>query len=350
MLDGADNVLTSVDLPAGEAGWQRFRELIESWPAFGVSAHRVVHGGDRFKSGVLIDDQVVEELEKLSALAPLHNPPALAGIGTLREVRPELPAVACFDTAFHDSLPPEVAIYGIPWEWTEQLGVRRFGFHGLSHAYAARRAAEMIGRPPEDLKVVTCHLGAGASLAAVAEGRSVDTTMGFTPLEGLIMATRSGSFDPGAVLWLQEQLDLSPASMTDKLEHSAGLLGMSGLSGDMREILAAADRGEPRSRLALAAYSHRVRCGIAAMAASMGGVDAIVFTGGVGESSPRVRELACLDLNFLGVELNAQTNAEARDDADISSSTAATKVFVIKAREDLEMAAEARRLRGRKGR
>ena len=344
MLDGTDAVLISIDLPAGEGGRQEFRELIESWPAFGVSAHRVVHGGDRFKSGVLIDELVVEELEKLAVLAPLHNPPALAGIRTLREVRPELPSVACFDTAFHDTLPPEVATYGIPWEWTEQLGVRRFGFHGLSHSYAARRAAEMIGRPPEDVKVVTCHLGAGASLAAVAGGRSVDTTMGFTPLEGLIMSTRSGSFDPGALLWLQEQLDLSPAAMTDKLEHSAGLLGMSGLSGDMREILAAADKGELRSRLALSAYAHRVRCGIAAMAASMGGADAIVFTGGVGESSPRVRELACRGLHFLGVELNAQRNAEAYDDAEISSLTAATKVFLIKAREDLEVAAETRRI------
>ncbi len=346
MLDGSDEVVASADLPPGDEGWKGLRERVESWPEFGVSAHRVVHGGSRFRSAVVIDEGVVAELERLTPLAPLHNPPALDGIRTLQQLRPGLPAVACFDTAFHSTLPLEASVYGIPWEWTEELGVRRYGFHGLSQSYASRRVAELMGRRPEDLKVVTCHLGAGASLAAVEGGRSVDTTMGFTPLEGLIMATRSGSVDPGALLWLQDKLGLSPAEMTDKLEHSSGLLGMSGRSADTREIIAAADGGDDRCRVAIDAYAARVRSGIAAMAASMGGLEAVVFTGGVGEASPRIRELSCRNLSFLGIELDPHRNEEAGGDADLSSPDAQTPVWVIKAREDLEIVREVRRLSG----
>lgn len=344
MLDGSDDVVESADLPPGDEGWEGLRGRIESWPEFAVSAHRVVHGGSRFRSAVVIDEGVVAELERLTPLAPLHNPPALDGIRTLQRLRPERPAVACFDTAFHSTLPPEASVYGIPWEWTEELGVRRYGFHGLSHSYAFRRVAELMRRRPENLKVVTCHLGAGASLAAVNGGRSVDTTMGFTPLEGLIMATRSGSVDPGALLWLQDELGLSPAEMANKLEHSSGLLGMSGRSADTREVLAAADGGDDRCRVTIDAYAARVRGGIAAMAASMGGLDAAVFTGGVGEASQRIRELSCRKLSFLGIELDTHRNEEARGDAEISPPDAQAPVWVINAREDLEIVQEVRRV------
>ncbi|MEX2586733.1 MAG: acetate/propionate family kinase, partial [Actinomycetota bacterium] len=308
LLDGADEVAESADLPEGRAGLDAMKELLDVWPSFAASGHRVVHGGSRFTTSVLVDDTVVGELGSLSALAPLHNPAAVAGIRALRRHRPVCPAVACFDTSFHSTLPDEAAVYGIPWQWTETLGVRRFGFHGLSYAGATRRAAWLLDREVSELKLVICHLGAGASLAAVAAGRSVDTTMGFTPLEGLIMATRSGSVDPGALLWIQEQLGLSPADMADRLDLSSGLLGMSGVSADMREVQSAAEQGQARAKLALAAYTHRVRASIAAMAASMGGVDAIIFTGGVGEASPQIRSLACQGLEFLGVELDEARN------------------------------------------
>jgi acetate kinase len=344
MLDGHDEVVASANLQPGDEGWGELQRLIEAWPDFEVSAHRVVHGGSRFRSAVVVDDRVVAELEKLTPLAPLHNPPAIDGIRTLQSLRPSVPAVACFDTAFHSTLPPEASVYGIPWEWTEDLGVRRYGFHGLSHSYASRRIAELMGQRPGGLKVVTCHLGAGASLAAVDGGRSVDTTMGFTPLEGLIMATRSGSVDPGALLWLQEELGLSPAEMTHKLEHSSGLLGMSGRSADTREIFAAADAGDVHCRVAIDTYAARVRSGIAAMSASMGGVDAVVFTGGVGESSSRMRDLSCRNLGFLGVELDPERNNKAAGDAGISTSEARTPAWVVTAREDLEMVREVRRV------
>ena len=313
-----------------------------------ASGHRVVHGGSRYRRSVVVDDHVVAELDHLAELAPLHNPPSVSAIQAVRRLLPDIPAIACFDTAFHAGIPAEAAVYGIPWQWTEELGVRRFGFHGLSHAYAARRAAELLGRELDELRLVTCHLGAGASLAAVAGGRSVDTTMGFTPLEGLIMATRSGSVDPGALLWLQQHLGLSPAEMNERLERSAGLLGMTGISGDMRRILEAADRGEGRAQQAVAAYGHRVRGGIAAMAAAMRGLDAVVMTGGVGEGSARVRSLVCLGLEFLGVELDPDRNTAATDtDADIARDGTAVRALRIQAREDLEIAAEVHRLLAR---
>ncbi|MEX0790101.1 MAG: acetate/propionate family kinase [Actinomycetota bacterium] len=318
---------------------------MESWPEFAASGHRVVHGGSRFRASVLIDDQVVAELDQLSELAPLHNPPAVAGIRALRSSHPELPAVACFDTSFHSTLPEEAAVYGIPWKWTEELGVRRFGFHGLSYAAATRRAAQMLGRQAADLRLVICHLGAGASLAAVEAGRSVDTTMGFTPLDGLIMATRSGSVDPGALLWLQEHLGLSPAEMAEELDLASGLLGMSGISGDMRLVLSAADEGVARAQRALGTYIHRLRGAIAAMAASMGAVDAIIFTGGVGEASPEVRSLACKGLELLGVTLDEDRNrAPGADDSDLSARGSRTRVLKIRTREDLQIVSEMRQI------
>jgi len=269
-------------------------------------------------------------------------------------VLPDVPSVACFDTAFHATLPAAASTYALPPEWRKRWDLRRYGFHGLSHAYASRRAAEILGRAPEGLRVVTCHLGAGASLAAVADGRSVDTTMGFTPLEGLVMATRSGSVDPGLVLWLAEHAGMPPAELAATLERRSGLLGLAG-TADMREIVTGAARGSPDARLALDVYVHRLRGAIAAMAASLGGLDALVFTGGVGEHAPAVRALAADGLGFLGVALDpgrndADRNDPGRDsaggpaDREIGADGASVRTLVVAAREDLEIARGVRRV------
>jgi acetate kinase len=241
-----------------------------------------------------------------------------------------VPAVACFDTAFHASLPAAASTYALPPEWRKRWDLRRFGFHGLSHAYATRRAAELLGRPVDGLRLVTCHLGAGASLAAVRDGRSVDTTMGFTPLEGLVMATRSGSVDPGLVLWLEEHVRMPPAELAATLEHRSGLRGLAG-TADMRAILAAEAGGDQDAALAVGVYLHRLRGLIAAMAAALGGLDALVFTGGVGENAPAIRARAVAGLAFLGVAVDAAANEQGAGDRAV----AAPGVLVVAAREDL---------------
>ena len=256
---------------------------------------------------------------------------------------PRLPAVACFDTAFHATLPAAAATYAIPREWREKYGVRRYGFHGLSHAYCSRRAAELVGRPPVGLRTVTCHLGAGASLAAVVDGRSVDTTMGFTPLEGLVMATRSGTVDPGLLLWLEEHEHLRPHDIATALEERSGLLALAG-TADMREVEAGAARDEPDARLALEVYTHRLVAGIAAMAAAADGLDVLAFTGGVGEHSAEVRWRAGRQLGFLGIAVDDRRNDTLEPDADISADGAQVRTLVITAREDLQIAAETRSL------
>lgn len=347
LLDAGDRVLAAANLsmPSTEDLAEQLGGFLDGAPRPDAAGHRIVHGGSVFRSSVVISDGVVEQLGRLGELAPLHNPPALAAAEALRRLRPGLPAVACFDTAFHASLPPAAATYAVPWSWTERHGIRRFGFHGLSHAYAARRAAELLGRPPGELRAVTCHLGAGASLAAVASGVSVDTTMGFTPLEGLVMATRSGSLDPGALLLVQRLAGLAPEQAERALDRESGLLGLSGISGDMRAVLDAADQGHERAGLAVAVYEHRLRSAIAAMAASMGGLDVVVFTGGVGERAPRIRQSACEGLAFLGVGLDRAANLGAGEaDADLSAPGAPVRVLLVRAREDVEIARETRRL------
>jgi acetate kinase len=305
--------------------------------------HRVVHGGPRYPASVRIDPEVVTYLTTIADLAPLHIPAALACVETVGSLLPALPAVACFDTAFHSKMPAAASTYAIPAEWRERYGIRRYGFHGFSHAYSARRAAELLGRPESELRVVTCHLGAGASLAAVSGGRSVDTTMGFTPLEGLVMATRSGSVDPGMLLWLQRHAGITESEMTDALDRRSGIYGLAGTS-DMRALLKRASSGDESAQLALDVYVHRLRACIASMAAAMGGLDALVFSGGVGENSSAVRAAAVSGLRFLGLELDSEHNARATEDTDISANGAGCRTVVIHAREDVEVAREVRRV------
>jgi acetate kinase len=322
-------------------------DLPGDMPQVDAVGHRIVHGGTKLTEPVVVDDGVVAMLESLTDLAPLHQPKSLRALAIVRAALPDVPAVACFDTAFHATLSPAAATYAVPRAWRERYGVRRYGFHGLSHAYAARRAAELLQRSAADLRLVTCHLGAGASLAAVAGGRSVDTTMGFTPLEGLVMATRCGSIDPGLVLWLQEHERLSEREVAQALESESGLLGLAGTS-DMREVIARADAGDATARLALDVYLRSLRAGIAAMAAAMGGLDAVVFTGGVGERSPRIRRDAASGLRFLGVHLDDEENeaADASTDLDVSYPGATAHVLVVHAREDVEIARQTRHALG----
>jgi acetate kinase len=340
VVGSSDDVLAAADLSApgqnGDLG--ELERFVDGAVELDAVGHRIVHGGD-LRESTLVDARTEHRLGELGELAPLHNGPALAVLGALRELRPDLPHVACFDTTFHVTLPPGAALYPVPREWIEQFGLRRFGFHGLSHAWASARTAQLLGAEPTGLRVVTCHLGAGASLAAVAGGRSVDTTMGFTPNEGLAMATRSGSIDPGMLLWLLRRGGLGADEAERALEHEAGLLGLSGHSADMQEVIAAADAGDGWSRDAFAVYLHRLRAGIAAMAAALGGLDALAFTGGVGERSPRVRAEACEGLAFLGVRLDRKKNEDpGADDVDVSDRDASVRTLVVHAREDLQIA------------
>jgi len=299
-------------------------------------------GGERFREAVRVDASVERALRELSDLAPLHQPKSLAALDAVGERLPQLPAVACFDTAFHATLPPSASTYALPAAWRERLGVRRFGFHGLSHGYVARRAPELLGlHEPAGLRIVSCHLGAGASLCAIRDGRSIDTTMGFTPLEGLVMATRSGSVDPGVLLWLAQHERISVDELADTLEHGSGLLGLAG-TPDMREVLAREQAGDAAAALALAVYLRSLRAHIAAMAAALGGLDVLSFTGGVGERSAELRRRACAGLGFLGVELAADANEQDGPDRQISPPGAEVRAAVISAREDLEIARQTR--------
>jgi acetate kinase len=303
--------------------------------------HRIVHGGTEFSGPVVLDLDVLDELYKLVDLAPLHQPKSLAAVEAVNEALPNLPAVGCFDTAFHTTLSRAAATYAVPRDWWKRLHVRRYGFHGLSHSYASRRAAKMLGRGAGDgFRVVTCHLGAGASLAAVLNGESVDTTMGFTPLEGLVMATRSGTVDPGLVLWLLEHQRVGPQELSQALEHESGLKALAG-TPDMRDVLR---RTDSDALLAVEVYLHRLRSGIGAMTAAIGGLDALVFTGGVGERSAPIRTSTAAGLGFLGVAVDGARNAAPRGDADVSADSASVRTLVIPAREDLEIARQVRAL------
>ncbi|MGH9289817.1 MAG: acetate/propionate family kinase, partial [Acidimicrobiales bacterium] len=335
-----DEVLGTEDLaPVDRLGDGDLGRALEKLRSFDAVGHRIVHGGERFREPVVVDGDVRAELEALADLAPLHQPKSLAALDAVTELVPDVPAVACFDTAFHASLSPAAATYAVPADWRDRLHVRRYGFHGLSHAYAARRASGVVG---DSGRLVTCHLGAGASLAAVRGVRSVDTTMGFTPLEGLVMATRSGTVDPGAVLWLITHHGLDPEAVAHTLEHESGLLALAG-TADMAAVVEAREAGDPTAGLAFDIYVHRLRAAIAAMVASLGGLDALVFTGGVGENAPTVRAAAVAGLGFVGAALDAHRNSAAVGGAgdpaaDITGPGSSARVLVVGAREDVEIA------------
>ena len=361
---GGDAVTAGADLPAAAgpgdggaldntAGSAAIKAAIESFGPVDAVGHRVVHGGTLYAAPVVLTPEVRKRLESLTDLAPLHQPKSLAALDAVSSVLPDVPAVACFDTAFHATIPAAAATFALPAEWRARWTLRRYGFHGLSHSYVSRRAAELAGHTPPagpaGLRVVTCHLGAGASLAAVHGGRSVDTTMGFTPLDGLVMATRSGSVDPGLVLWLEEHAHMPPRELADTLEHRSGLTGLAG-TGDMRQVLARAAAGDERALLGRNVYLHRLRAATAAMAAAMDGIDILVFTGGVGENSPEIRSRAAAGLHFLGVAVDEASNTAGRDergdDWEITAPGAAVRTFVIAAREDKQIAAEVRAVLG----
>jgi acetate kinase len=301
--------------------------------------HRVVHGGE-FRSPVRITPSVRSRIAALAELAPLHNPPGLEALAAAESLLPEVMHVAVFDTAFHATLPPAAHTYPLPYEWSHDWGIRRYGFHGLSHSYCATRAAEMLGRPVQELRIVICHLGHGCSASAVLGGRSVDTTMGFTPLDGLMMATRSGSVDPGILAHVQLQHGLEAKEVEEALNRRSGLLGVSGISADMREVMAAARTGNVRARLAIDVYSHRVRQAIGALTVTLGGLDALVFTAGVGENSAEVRAAVCRGLECIGLELDSDDNVRCRPDADVARRGSPARILVVATREDRAMLSE----------
>jgi acetate kinase len=305
--------------------------------------HRIVNGGREYTQPAMITAEVKSAIQRMAVFAPLHNRVELEGIELIEKMVGRIPQVAVFDTAFHSKLPDAAAIYPGPYEWIAQ-GIRRFGFHGINHQYCAERTARLLGKKLRELTIVTCHLGNGCSLAAIQDGRSIDTTMGFTPLEGLMMGTRSGSVDPGILTYLMREQNLSGQALDDLLNKKSGLLGISGVSGDMREIVAAMKNGNERARLAFDIFVHRLQTGIGAMIAALGGLDALVFTAGIGEHSPEVREAACANFDFWGLKLdttkNVSPSSEPQADLDISTSASRVRVLVVRAQEDWAIAKE----------
>ena len=307
----------------------------------GAVGHRVVHGGDRYTQAVVITPEVKRVIGELAELAPLHNPPALDGITAMERILPKTPQVAAFDTAFHATLSEAARTYPVPYKWTHQWGIRRYGFHGLSHSYCTGRAAEVLDL--RGLRLVIAHLGGGASLSAVRDGICVDTSMGFTPIDGVMMATRSGSLDPGILTYVMEYKGMDGKQLDVALNDQSGLLGVSGFSADMREVLAkSADNAD--ARLAIDVYVHRIRQTIGSMAATLGGIDAMVFTAGIGENSPEIRRRVCENMEFLGLELDQKANETSRPDADLATPTSPARILVLATREDLTIVRETHRL------
>jgi acetate kinase len=344
VLDEDGEIVEQHDVEKWDGDASMLDDVAGSW-VFDAVGHRVVHGGGEFTRATQVDDEVRSRLDALTSLAPLHQPRALAGIDAARETFGDRPSVACFDTAFHAGMPAAAATYAVPGTWRERWPVRRFGFHGLSHAYAARRTAELLGRPVQGLRVVTCHLGAGASLCAVSGGQSVDTTMGFTPLEGLVMATRSGTVDPGLVLWLQREGGLSLDEVNNALEHESGMKALGG-TADQGDLLRRAQAGDAVAGAAVDVYVHRLVRELGSMVAALGGLDALTFTGGVGENAASIRARAVEALGFTGVRLSVSANQSPTLDAVVHTEDSSVGVAVIEAREDLEIAREVRQTLG----
>jgi len=314
--------------------------VISSFADIEAIGHRVVHGGETFSGSVKIDREVMAALRSNIDLAPLHNPPNIMGIEACTEILPNAVQVGVFDTAFHQTMPDYAFIYGLPYELYKKHGIRRYGFHGTSHQYVAQRAASLCGKSLDEVKIITCHLGNGASITAVDRGKSVDTSMGFTPLEGLIMGTRSGDIDPAIPFYLMKQLNMSYDEVNDLLNKRSGVLGISGVSSDFRDIEEAADRGDQRAQLALRAFCYRVIKYIGAYAAAMNGVDIIAFTAGLGENSPPARAEICKSLTFLGAEIDEQKNNIRGKEADISADTSRVRILLIPTNEELMIARE----------
>jgi acetate kinase len=325
--------------------WNGKTRAVTSPAEIDVVGHRVVHGGPKYAESVRVTFEVKAGIAGLSAFAPLHNRAELEGMEVIEKVLGAIPQVAVFDTGFHRKMPPAAAVYPGPYQWFEG-GIYRYGFHGINHQYCATRAAQLLRRDLNSLKLVTCHLGNGCSLAAIHEGHSIDTTMGFTPLEGLMMGTRSGSVDPGILTYLMREHQLQAHEIDDVLNKESGLLGISGISGDMREILASMKQGHARSKLAFDIYVHRLQAGIGAMVAVLGGIEVLVFTAGVGENSAGVRAAACKRLSFLGVKLDDAANERCHPDGGIAAPDSAVRVLVIRAHEDWAIAKECWRLMG----
>lgn len=320
--------------------------VIQSMDEISAIGHRVVHAGEKFASSVLITDKVMDALNECIEIAPLHNPPNIMGIEACREILPDVPMVAVFDTAFHQTMPKEAYIYPLPYEYYENYKIRKYGFHGTSHKYVSERAASMLNKPIEDLKIITCHLGNGASLAAVKGGKSVDTSMGFTPLEGLAMGTRSGEIDPAIVTYLMGKEGISAEEVNTVLNKKSGVLGISGVSSDFRDIEEEANKGNERAKLALDVFNYRVRTTIGAYVAVMDGVDAIVFTAGLGENSALNRKEICKRLTFLGITLDSDKNNIHGGETIISTEDSKVKVMVIPTNEELVIARDTQEIVG----
>ena len=317
--------------------WNGKLRFVSAPSEIDVVGHRIVHGGKDFEKATAITPQVKSAIARVSAFAPLHNRAELEGIDIIEKRLGAVLQVAVFDTGFHGRLPESAAVYPGPFEWLAR-GIRRYGFHGISHQYCAERTAQLLGRNLSPLKLVTCHLGNGCSLAAIRDGRSIDTTMGFTPLEGLMMGTRSGSVDPGILTYLMRQGPLTGEQLDDLLNTKSGLLGISGISSDMRQILAAMKEGHPRAKLAFEIFVHRLQTGIGAMIAALGGIDALVFTAGIGENSAEVRVAACANFEFLGLKLDPAKNSQSPADQEISLSDSGVRVLIVRAQEDWAIA------------
>ena len=309
--------------------------VIASLKEIDAVGHRIVHGGEKFKGSVVIDDSVLEAIAECNDLAPLHNPANLLGISVCKELMPGVPQVAVFDTAFHQTMPPKAYLYGLPYEAYTEDKIRRYGFHGTSHSYVSKRVAEILGKKPEDLKTIVCHLGNGSSICAVNQGKCVDTTMGLTPLAGLIMGTRCGDIDPSILEFYAQKHDLDVYQVTDILNKKSGVLGISGVSSDFRDVEEAADAGNERCKYALDAFKYQVAKFIGGYAAAMNGVDVIVFTAGVGENSATTRQGVCDYLGYLGITIDAEANGKRGEEIEITTADSKVKVFVVPTNEEL---------------
>ena len=336
--DGQVSAAATVQRWEGRTDPEPLRQLLAQADRIDAVGIRVVHGGPEHTTAARVDAELLTYLESITDLAPLHNPRAIAAMQVVSELLPQVPAVACFDTAFHATLPEAARTYALPREWNDRWGLRRYGFHGLSHAYATRRAAELVGEKASHRRIVSCHLGAGASLAAVRDGVCLDTTMGFTPLAGLVMATRSGDVDPGLLLWVLQHGKVTVEELNQVLEHESGLRGLSGTSGDLRDVLSGAAAGDRNCAQAFDVFVHRLTREIAAMTAAVGGLDVLVMTGGIGEHAPLVRAEVARRLAYLGVDIEPALNETVTGDAEISRASAAVRTLVVTAQEDVEIA------------